>query len=116
MKNFEEWKVEYLKKKPNSNLTDWELRTEFANYLPLPMKVENHDSRMTSDNETEQKFSSPSIEKKIDELNENLKFFKRYIVLITIAFFVIMSWTSLRATGSWCKWFDFSSDNERMIF
>jgi len=116
MKNFEEWKVEYLKKKPNSNLTDWELRTEFANYLPLPMKVEKHDSLMTSDNQNEQKFSSPSIEKKIDELNENLKFFKRYIVLITIAFFVIMSWTSLRATGSWCKWFDFSSDNERMIF
>ena len=58
---------------------------------------------MTSDNQNEQKFSSPSLEKKIDELNETLKFFKRYIVLITIALFVIMSWTALGATGSWWK-------------
>ena len=58
---------------------------------------------MSSDNQNEQKFTSPSIEKKLDELNENLKFFKRYIVLITIALFVIMSWTALGATGSWWK-------------
>jgi len=64
---------------------------------------------MASDNQNEQKFSSPSLEKKIDELNENLKFFKRYIVLITIALFVIMSWTALGATGSWWKWFAFFS-------
>ena len=62
---------------------------------------------MSSDNQNEQKFTSPSLEKKIDELNENLKFFKRYIVLITIALFVIMSWTALGATGSWWKWFGF---------
>ena len=49
---------------------------------------------MNNDNQGEQKFTS-SLEKKIDELNENLKFFKRYIVLITIALFVIMSWTAL---------------------
>jgi hypothetical protein len=62
---------------------------------------------MSSDNQNEQKFSSLSLEKKIDELNGNLKFFKRYIVLITIALFVNMSWTALGATGSWWKWFAF---------
>ena len=58
-----------------------------------------------------QTFSSPSLEAKIDKLNENLNFLKRYIVLITIALFVLMSWTALGATGSWWKWFAFFTGN-----
>lgn len=68
-----------------------------------PERKENKDS--------EQTFSSPSLEAKIDKLNENLNFFKRYIVLITIALFVLMSWTALGATGSWWKWFAFFTGN-----
>ena len=68
-----------------------------------PERKQNKDS--------EQIFSSPSLEAKIDKLNENLNFFKRYIVLITIALFVLMSWTALGATGSWWKWFAFFTGN-----
>jgi len=66
-------------------------------------RKENKDSGQT--------FSSPSLEAKIDKLNENLNFLKRYIVLITIALFVLMSWTALGATGSWWKWFAFFIGN-----
>ena len=68
-----------------------------------PERKENKDSGQT--------FSSPSLEAKIDKLNENLNFLKRYIVLITIALFVLMSWTALGATGSWWKWFAFFIGN-----
>ena len=68
-----------------------------------PKRKENKD--------LEQTFSFPSLEAKIDKLNENLNFFKRYIVLITIALFVLMSWTALGATGSWWKWFAFFTGN-----
>ena len=51
--------------------------------------------------------SMVQLEKKLDDLNETLVFFKRFIVLITITLFAMLSWTALTATGSWWKWFAF---------
>jgi hypothetical protein len=48
-----------------------------------------------------------SVLVKLDEINNNLAFFKRFIVLITISLMAILSWTALSATGSWWKWFAF---------
>ena len=69
MKNFEEWKVEYLQKNPNSNLTDWELRAEFANYVPPPKKVEKSAKvNQKSPPSIEKSSSNSSIEHKLDRL------------------------------------------------
>ncbi len=51
--------------------------------------------------------SMAQIEMKLDDLNKNLLFFKRFIVLITITLFAMLSWTALTATGEWWKWFSF---------
>lgn len=72
---------------------------EFTDHLMAPKEADDSASLTPS--------TLGSIEKKIDELNENLKFFKRYIVIIAIALIVLMSWTALGATGSWWKWFAF---------
>ena len=61
MKNFEEWKKEYLKKNPNSDLTDWELRTEFANYVPPPKEYVPTPKKVQKSAKVNHK-SSPSLE------------------------------------------------------
>lgn len=98
--NYEEWKKDYLSKNPNCTLNDWELRTEYSSFVPAKQNIASPQTKLSL-------ASTKDIETKLDELNENLKFFKWYIPLITIALFVIISWTALGATGNWWKWFSF---------
>ena len=99
--NYEEWKKDYLSKNPkHSHFSDWELRAEFSSFAPAKQKIASSQTNLSV-------ASTKDIETKLDELNKNLKFFKRYIVLITIALFVMISWTALGVTGKWWKWFNF---------
>ena len=111
--NYEEWKKDYLSKNPqHCHFSDWELRAEFSSFAPAKQKIASSQTNLsvasTKDIETNLSVASTKdIETKLDELNENLKFFKRYIFLITIALFVMISWTALVVTGKWWKWFNF---------
>ena len=99
--NYEEWKKDYLSKNPqHCHFSDWELRAEFSSFAPAKQKIASSQTNLSV-------ASTKDIETKLDELNENLKFFKRYIFLITIALFVMISWTALGETGKWWKWFNF---------
>ena len=75
-------------------------------------KAENASTNEKSEPKKVSETPSPNtsmvqFEKKLDDLNETLLFFKRFIVLITITLFAMLSWTALTATGSWWKWFSF---------
>lgn len=99
--NYEEWKKDYLSKNPqHCHFSDWELRAEFSSFAPAKQKIASSQTNLSV-------ASTKDIETKLDELNENLKFFKRYIFLITIALFVMISWTAFGLTGKWWKWFNF---------
>ena len=95
---------EKKKSKGKENASIKKESTESSMTASISSELEDRSGR---ENPKQAENSPSNIEQKLDELNANLVFFKRFIVLITISLFVLMSWTALSATGSWWKWFGF---------